>query len=102
MFCVAGELPDVAKLRILLVSEKARGRSLGTRLVTTAIEFAIAAGYRQMQLWTNHPLVAARSLYLRHGFSLVSEQPHHSFGVDLIGQTYQRDLGSAGRTSGDR
>jgi len=43
-------------------------------------------------LWTNGPLVAARHLYLQRGFVLVSEEPHHSFGVDLIGQVYQRDL----------
>jgi hypothetical protein len=48
-----------------------------------------------MTLWTNHPLVAARQVYLRHGFRLTREEPHHSFGVDLVGQTYERELGSS-------
>lgn len=92
VFCVRSDDPEVAKLRILLVDPKARGRSVGSRLVATAIEFATAAGYRRMHLWTNQPLTAARHIYLQHGFRLTVEQPHHSFGVDLIGQTYERDL----------
>jgi GNAT superfamily N-acetyltransferase len=95
VFCVAGEEPGVAKLRLLLVQPDARGRQLGSRLVQTAIEFATGAGYERMTLWTNHPLAAARQVYLRHGFRLTREEPHHSFGVDLVGQTYERELGSS-------
>lgn len=91
VFCVA-EGEDTARLRILLVDPKARGLKLGTRLVDTCIDFARGAGYRRMVLWTNDPLVAAREIYLRAGFELVSEEPHHSYGVDLVGQTYARDL----------
>jgi GNAT superfamily N-acetyltransferase len=100
VFCVAGDDPGVAKLRILLVDPTARGHGLGTRLVGTAIEFAHAAGYERMRLWTNHPLSAARHVYLEHGFNLVSEEFHHSFGADLIGQTYELELSS--RTPGRR
>lgn len=92
VFVVSGDGPGVAKLRILLVDRRARGRRLGYRLVATALDFAAAAGYERMQLWTNHPLAAARHVYLEHGFSLVREEPHHSFGVDLVGQTYELDL----------
>ena len=93
VFVVPDDEPGVAKLRILLVHPRGRGRSVGSRLVQTALHFATAAGYERMRLWTNHPLVAARRIYLRHGFTLVHESPHHSFGVDLVGQTYERDLG---------
>lgn len=92
VFAVSGEEPGVARLRMLLVHPRARGRGLGRRLVSTAVDFAAAAGYERMQLWTNHPLQAARHVYLAHGFALIREQPHHSFGVDLIGQTYELDL----------
>jgi len=43
-------------------------------------------------LWTNHPLTAARAIYLRAGFELESEEPHHTYGVDLVGQTYALEL----------
>ncbi|PZS13339.1 MAG: GNAT family N-acetyltransferase [Pseudonocardiales bacterium] len=88
VFCVT-EDADTARLRILLVDPAARGQRLGSRLVKTCIDFARAAGYRRMVLWTNHPLVAARAIYLAAGFQLTAEHPHHSYGVDLVGQTYE-------------
>lgn len=91
VFCVR-EDDATARLRILLVDPKARGQQLGTRLVDECVAFARSAGYRRMVLWTNDPLVAARSVYLRAGFRLTAEQPHRSYGVDLVGQTYELDL----------
>jgi len=93
VFCVADpERPDTALLRILLVDPGARGLGIGGRLVDAVLEFARAAGQRRVRLWTNHPLAAARHLYLERGFRLVGEEPHRSFGVDLIGQTYELEL----------
>jgi GNAT superfamily N-acetyltransferase len=92
VFCVAGEEQRTAKLRILLVEPGARGHALGDRLVDTAIGFARGAGYERMRLWTNHPLAAARRIYLRHGFRLIEEAPHHRVGAELVGQTYDLDL----------
>jgi GNAT superfamily N-acetyltransferase len=91
VFLVAKDA-ETAQLRILLVDPAARGRHLGQRLVAACIEFARRAGYRRMMLWTNEPLAAARHIYLAAGFSLISEEPHHSFGVDLTGQYYELDL----------
>jgi GNAT superfamily N-acetyltransferase len=95
VFCVRGEAEASAKLRILLVHPDGRGHGFGGRLVDAAIEFAWEAGYKGMQLWTNHPLATARRIYLARGFALIGEQPHRSFGVDLVGQTYALELAQA-------
>ena len=102
VFCVAADERRAAQLRILLVHPDARGRGLGGALVDTAVQFARGAGYERVRLWTNHPLEAARHVYLSRGFELVDEQRHHSFGADLIGQTYALELVRGKATSADR
>jgi N-acetylglutamate synthase-like GNAT family acetyltransferase len=90
MCCAEDE--DTAELHTLLVEPWARGHHLGARLVDQCLEFARKAEYARMRLWTNDPLVAARHIYLSRGFRLVREEPHHSFGKDMIGQYYELDL----------
>jgi len=82
----------IAKLRLLIIDPRARGLGLGKRLVEECLRFAKDAGYTSMTLWTQSILTAARAIYHRAGFRLVAEEPHHSFGVDLIGETWERDL----------
>ncbi|MCQ4210179.1 bifunctional helix-turn-helix transcriptional regulator/GNAT family N-acetyltransferase [Streptomyces longispororuber] len=92
VMCVRDEAPGTARLRLLLVEPDSRGLGVGDRLVRSVIDFARGVGYRDLVLWTNDVLKSARSIYLRHGFVLVGEKPHRSFGADLIGQDWRLAL----------
>lgn len=83
---------EEAQLRMLHVERQARGAGVGGLLVDTCVQAARDAGYRKMTLWTNDILDGARRLYQRAGFHLVGEERHHSFGKDLVGQTWELTL----------
>jgi GNAT superfamily N-acetyltransferase len=82
----------VAKLRLLILDPKARGRGLGKRLVGECISHARKLGYRKLTLWTQASLLAARGIYKEAGFKLVTTEPHCSFGVDLVGEYWELKL----------
>lgn len=91
VFCVKRD-DRQAQLRLLLVEPSARGMGIGGRLVAECVHFAKRAGYDDLVLWTNDVLVDARRIYQRAGFQLVGEGTHHSFGKDLVEQTWRLEL----------
>lgn len=86
------ESDTVARLRLLIVDPKARGRGIGKQLVDACVAFARAAGYRSIVLWTHDVLTAARRLYAQAGFQLVESERTHAFGADHVSETWRLDL----------
>jgi DNA-binding MarR family transcriptional regulator/GNAT superfamily N-acetyltransferase len=97
VFLMRSDDPATGKLRLLYVEPNARGLGIGRQLVDACVRRASELGYAKVMLWTNDVLVSARRIYQTAGFVLAEESPHHSFGHDLIGQTWTLDLGERHR-----
>ena len=95
VFCVAADAISTAQLRLLLVEPPARGAGVGTWLVNECLGFAARSGYTRIMLWTQDVQLDARRLYQRAGFKLDRKESHHSFGRDLVGEYWSRDLHSS-------
>lgn len=91
IFCVRRD-EQTAKLRLFLLVPEAREQGLGRRLLQTCTGFAREAGYVRMVLWTHESHRAACALYARNGWRLTASEPVHSFGVDLVEQTWEIGL----------
>lgn len=88
VFCVRLD-ETTAKLRLFLLVPEARGQGLGQRLLETCMGYARERGYRSMQLSTHESHRAACALYARNGWRLVTSRPVHSFGCDLVEQSWE-------------
>jgi GNAT superfamily N-acetyltransferase len=86
-------IAGVAQLRLLLVEPEARGLGLGRQLVAECERFARLAGYQRLRLWTQSHLLGARAIYQHAGYRRISTQPHHSFGLDLVAEVWELELG---------
>ncbi|MEO1538174.1 MAG: GNAT family N-acetyltransferase [Pseudomonadota bacterium] len=92
VFCTDGGAPNKARLRMFWVEPVARGLGLGQRLLDSCTGYARDTGYRELWLWTHESHRAACALYAKNGFTCTGSKPEHSFGVDVVEQTWEIDL----------
>ena len=81
----------VAQLRLLLVEPSARGWASASAWSMNACCSPGRRGTRKSRCGRT-ALHAARHIYEEAGFRLVKEEPHHSFGHDLVGQNWELKL----------
>jgi GNAT superfamily N-acetyltransferase len=89
-FAYPGGPADAARLRWFILSDAARGRGVGQRLMTAAIEH-LDHHRRACTLGTFAGLDAARHLYERFGFSLRAETIATSWGRAVSEQEFRRE-----------
>jgi DNA-binding MarR family transcriptional regulator/GNAT superfamily N-acetyltransferase len=79
-----------ARLRWFIVDPSAHGQGVGRRLVEAALGHCDKMGYRRIYLTTFAGLDAARHLYERHGFRLVSQARDSHWGRAKLEQRFER------------
>ncbi|MFC1876087.1 GNAT family N-acetyltransferase [Thermodesulfobacteriota bacterium] len=77
-----------AHLRWYIVSDTLHGQGIGSRLLSTAMDFCRERQYKQVFLWTFKGLDPARHLYEKSGFKLVHEQQGSQWGTSVTEQKY--------------
>jgi len=80
---------DGAHLRWFIASDKTRGTGIGTRLLTSAMEFFRSRRYDRVYLWTFDGLGAARHLYEKFGFRLAHQQSGTQWGAEVNEQRFE-------------
>ncbi|MFW8634351.1 GNAT family N-acetyltransferase [Cribrihabitans pelagius] len=91
IFCVK-ESPETARLRLFLLTPKARGQGLGKRLLRECVGFARSAGYGAMVLHTHESHRSAQALYQAFGWQMTGTRPVRNYGQDLVEQTWRLEL----------
>jgi GNAT superfamily N-acetyltransferase len=82
----------LARLGHLALSLEARGTGAGRRLFDAVVETARAVGYERIELMTFSELTAAREIYRRGGFELMSSERSNRWGRELQWERWELSL----------
>ena len=81
-----------AHLRWFIVTDALRGTGMGARLLDTAIAYCHKRSYSRVYLHTFEGLDAARRLYERSGFALVTQTKGAQWGTEVNEQKFVLEL----------
>lgn len=82
----------LARLGHLALRPEARGTGAGWRLLETVVEAAREAAYERLELMTFRDLVAARELYRRGGFRVLTSEHMVHWGRELVWERWELAL----------
>lgn len=83
---------ETAQLRYFLLEPETRGKGLGKRLVTMAVDFCREKGYKHVFLETICSLKAARHIYKNKGFRMTQSHKNETWGKDVLEERWDLDL----------
>jgi len=78
-----------AHLRWFIISDTLRGKGMGGKLISKAIDFCNTQGYKKTYLWTFEGLDAARHLYENAGFKLIRQKSGVQWGTTVNEQYFE-------------
>jgi len=78
-----------AHLRWFIVSNRIRGKGVGSRLIEKAVCFCRERKYKKIYLWTFEGLDAAKHLYLKQGFELAEQREGIHWGKRVNEQRFE-------------
>jgi len=78
-----------AHLRWFIMSDAYRGKGIGNKLISIAIDFCKSNRYNRVYLWTFEGLHAARHLYEKMGFKLVEQHRGKQWGREVNEQRFE-------------
>ena len=83
---------ETAQLRWFLLDPEVRGKGIGKKLVSTAVDFCREKKYKKVFLMTSRDLKAARALYSRYGFQIKETKEYEIWGQMLGEEIWELDL----------
>ncbi|MEJ2656967.1 MAG: GNAT family N-acetyltransferase [Desulfobacterales bacterium] len=88
-----------AHLRWFIVSDTLRGKGTGNLLIQTAVDFCQNKHFECVYLWTFEGLHAAKHLYEKYGFELVTQHEGKQWGKMVKEQRFELTIQSHGSDS---
>ncbi|TCL58645.1 MarR family transcriptional regulator with acetyltransferase activity [Hydrogenispora ethanolica] len=86
---IVGHSAEKAQLRWFILHPQYRGIGLGGKLLQEALQYCREKGFRTVFLETTADQQTAIRMYRKAGFQKVAEHPNHSWGKELVEQTFE-------------
>ena len=83
---------ETAQLRWFLLESEIRGRGIGKKLITAALDFCRERNYKKVMLMTSSDLITARALYTRYGFKIKDVNKHEIWGQQMGEEIWELKL----------
>jgi DNA-binding MarR family transcriptional regulator/GNAT superfamily N-acetyltransferase len=89
---IVGHSSQKAQLRWFILHPQFRGLGLGSTLLNEALQYSREKGFQKVFLETTEDQKTAIKMYMKAGFKKVAEHGNHTWGKNLVEQTFELNL----------